>query len=1020
MFALSDRSRNRGTVRAATLLFVSALAVGVAGPAMAEQTTPALSAVVVSQEEGATRIEVQGASDPSFTAFQQGDPARVVVDVEGVVPGTAPESTAVLDGTVSDVTVQGFEDATGANVTRIEVGLAAAASYDVSAVGGALEIRIEPLAEETVGAETTLSSTTLAAAPAPEEVPEIVPPAAEIAAGATRLLGVDALTGEPGARILLRTDGRPETFTQFLLADPPRLVVDLPGLVQATSSSLIDLGADSIERARVGQHDGKVRVVLDGTSAEALAGADGEASDEGVLIRLSDDASLPPVGASPAVEGEATGAEVASDAGSMEVASEPEASVVVDDPWAVDASTETVPAAPAEADDDPWATAETGSLDEPTVLDETSSPGETSTSSLGDVESATDVDSGMEAAADTTAPTADAEVDAFGDDTSLMSETGAPVMVETAETPDLSDGMIHVLGVQLDEEATGSRVTVFLDGLVEPTLVKPDAETVILRLVGTGLSDDAITRIAPVEPGAVSLVTAFEQPGTGLPEVRVVVRRASGLEPNLSTVDGNLVLDFAATDEVASVPPAMATGAAAAAGGAPPAAIDPDSEALEILEEGGLLEGKNYTGRRVSLDFKDVDIDDVLRLVAEVSDLNIIAGDEVAGSVTIRLVDVPWDQALDVILLTKGLGFVRVGNVLRIAPSEQLKSEEEARLQERRAKEKLEDLLVKLQPVNYASVKEVEKMVKRLLTPRGSVDVDERTNTIILKDIASVIDEATALIKAIDTQTPQVLIEAKIVEANLDFSKEIGSQWAFGTQPFNDGFDSGSGNRQDLTIGGADNVQFHNNPLLTGFTETFNHVSVTNPITSVPTGLLDMGAFLLDQKFNVELRLEAAESHGEGKVISSPRVVTLDNRKASIEQGVSIPFQTFENGDAKLEFIDAVLRLEVTPHITADRSIIMKVEVNRNAPDDSVQTPTGSPAIAKNEAETETLVKDGQTLVIGGIYTIEKAERQSRVPYFHKIPVLGVAFRNNEIRDIRKELLVFVTPRIVVNPEVGS
>jgi type IV pilus assembly protein PilQ len=436
-----------------------------------------------------------------------------------------------------------------------------------------------------------------------------------------------------------------------------------------------------------------------------------------------------------------------------------------------------------------------------------------------------------------------------------------------------------------------------------------------------------------------------------------------------------------------------------------------------MLQEGGMVDLKKYTGRRVSLDFKEVEISDVLRLIADVSELNIIAGDEVTGNVTIRLVDVPWDQALDVILLTKGLGFVRVGNVLRIAPSDVLKAEEEARLQEKRAKEKLEDLVVKLQPVNYATVKDVAKMVARLLTARGTVDVDARTNTLIIKDINAVIDEATALVRAIDSQTPQVLIESKIVEANLDFSRELGAVWAFGTQPLVDGFDESSGGRQDL---GGNDVRFHDNPLLTDFTETFNHVSVSNPITSVSNGLLDFGAFLLDEKLNVELRIEAAESNGEGKVISSPRVVTLDNRRATIEQGISIPFQTFENGDAKLEFIDAVLKLDVTPHITADLSIIMKLKVQRNAPDDSVQTPTGSPAIAKNEAATETLVKDGQTLVIGGIYVVQKADRHSGVPYFQNIPVLGYAFRNNEIRDQRKELLVFVTPRIVVNPEVAS
>jgi type IV pilus assembly protein PilQ len=439
-----------------------------------------------------------------------------------------------------------------------------------------------------------------------------------------------------------------------------------------------------------------------------------------------------------------------------------------------------------------------------------------------------------------------------------------------------------------------------------------------------------------------------------------------------------------------------------------PASLDPGAGGLEILNEGGLVDGKSYVGRRISLDFKDVEVADVLRLIAEVSDLNVIAGDEVDGKITIRLVDVPWDQALDVVLLTKGLGFVRVGNVLRVAPSERLKQEEEARLQERRAKEKLEDLVVKLQPVNYAEVKSVSTMVKRLLTPRGTVDVDKRTNTIIIKDIPSVIDEATALIKAIDTQTPQVLIEAKIVEARLDFSREIGATWAFGAQPF-EGADA---------LGGEDFL-YHNDPQLTGFTDTFNNVAVSNPITSVANGLLDLGAFILDEQFNLELRLEAAESSGDGKVISSPRVVTLDNSEATIKQGVAIPFQTFENGDAQLEFIDAVLQLKVTPHITADRSIIMKVDVQRNAPE-VTPNPTGSPSIAKNEAKTETLVKDGQTLVIGGIYVIDKSENTGGVPYFNRIPVLGAAFRNREVRDRRNELLIFLTPRVVVIPEAAS
>ena len=325
-------------------------------------------------------------------------------------------------------------------------------------------------------------------------------------------------------------------------------------------------------------------------------------------------------------------------------------------------------------------------------------------------------------------------------------------------------------------------------------------------------------------------------------------------------------------------------------------------------------------------------------------------------------------------------------------------------MQERRNRERLEDLEMKLQPVNYADVAEAARMVENLLTERGSVIQDERTSTLIIKDIPSVVREVVALIRAIDTQTPQVLIEAKIVEANLDFSRELGTTWSIGSQPLTDGFNPNSGARQDL--GGKD-FRFHD----------ANNITFSNPISAVPTASGALTAFLLDDKLNLDVQIQAQEATGEGKVISSPRIVTLDNRKAEIQQGVSIPFQTFEQGDAKLEFVDAVLSLTVTPHITADKSIIMDLEVTRNAPDSSVATPTGSPAISKNVARTETLVRDGQTLVLGGIYTVTKSESHSRVPYLSRIPVLGGLFKNKRVKDDRKELLIFVTPRIIVPPD---
>jgi type IV pilus assembly protein PilQ len=606
--------------------------------------------------------------------------------------------------------------------------------------------------------------------------------------------------------------------------------------------------------------------------------------------------------------------------------------------------------------------------------------------------------------------------------------------VPAAETADDARPLATVQGVEFAAQPERDRITVLADRPVDYVVHQPDADTVVVSLPHARLQPQLDPRIAPDPGGPVSLVTAFEQPEMEVPEVRIVVERAAGLAPEVSRQGSLVLIEFPRTGGVAATPPVVASVPKAAEPGAdeasdapaaiaparateatveppgPPASLEPPA-AISLLQEGGLEDGKEYTGRRISLDFKDIEMADVLRLIADVSDLNVIAGDEVKGKVTIRLVDVPWDQALDVILLTKGLGFMRVGNVLRIAPADLLKKEEEARLQERRALEQLEDLVVKLQPVNYANVKDLQKMTKQILTPRGSVQIDQRTNTLIIKDIPSVVDEATALVKAVDTQTPQVLIESKIVEASLDFSREFGVLWGFGANPL-----TGQHTGNIFSLDGTT----PDPRLVSSGAQGSNNAVFLNPLTAGPTALFNVAGTVIDDKLNLDLQLQAAEVNGDGKVISSPRLVTLDNNKATIEQGVSIPFQTFENGDAQLEFVDAVLKLDVTPHITADRSIIMDILVSRNAPDETLPTLTGSPAIAKNQVKTETLVKDGQTLVIGGIYVVDKSKRMTGVPYLYKLPLLGGLFRSNEISDGRKELLIFVTPRVVQQPQSAS
>jgi type IV pilus assembly protein PilQ len=270
-----------------------------------------------------------------------------------------------------------------------------------------------------------------------------------------------------------------------------------------------------------------------------------------------------------------------------------------------------------------------------------------------------------------------------------------------------------------------------------------------------------------------------------------------------------------------------------------------------------------------------------------------------------------------------------------------------------------------------------------------------------------VVHEATALIKAIDTQTPQVMIESKIVEATLGFSRSLGAVWGLGYRP-------GGVTPNAANPGGGQDFHLADGTLpsqLGGF-QTTNFLS-SNPVFGALNGLLNLGVLALEDQIQLDLQLQAAESTNTGKVISSPRVVTLDNREATIKQGVAIKFESATRDRITISFVDAVLELKVTPHITAHRSIIMDIQVSRNAP--QLSEATGDiVGIAKNETKTQALVKDGETIVLGGIYVVESGTGQSRTPFLADIPILGVMFKNRTQQDERRELLVFVTPRVIL------
>jgi type IV pilus assembly protein PilQ len=468
---------------------------------------------------------------------------------------------------------------------------------------------------------------------------------------------------------------------------------------------------------------------------------------------------------------------------------------------------------------------------------------------------------------------------------------------------------------------------------------------------------------------------------------------------------------------------AIGVGAATpAAGGPGPSAAGAGQDNRGSTARYGSLGKKRYTGRRIDLDFKGADIHNILRLLADVGQVNVVVADDVRGEVTIKMRDVPWDQALDVVLRSKGLGSVREGNLLRVAPLPLLEKELEAEIARQK---QIADVLpteTRLIGVSYAEAGTLSEKARDLLTPRGKISVDHRTNTMIVSDVAKSLQLIEDLIRNLDTQTSQVVIEARIVEANSNFARQIGVQWG-GT-----GFaDTAHGNPTGLVFpynvgigGGADDGSSPLGGLVpsprtgTGVGSSPNFLVNMPAPAGLGTGSaigLTLGS--VAGAFNLNLRLSAMESTGQIRILSSPRITTMDNVEASISQGVSIPVSVVSAMGAQTQFVDARLQLSVKPHVTNEGTISLVVNVTRNEPDFVNTGARGDPSIQKKEAKTTMLVRDGDTAVIGGIYTRNTGLSNARVPFFSDIPVLGWFFRNRKENDNRSEFMVFITPRIV-------
>lgn len=561
----------------------------------------------------------------------------------------------------------------------------------------------------------------------------------------------------------------------------------------------------------------------------------------------------------------------------------------------------------------------------------------------------------------------------------------------------------EVKAVEFREATVGGSVNIKLTHAAKWKVDRPDARTAVLTIDGAKISKSLERSLDTTDlETPVKMVSAFAVPGEKN-RVRVVVAAQGAISDLVTAQPSGLAWRISAKDvQTESV---MADNRAAGF----------TTEATAFADEGAPQQ-RRYVGKKVSFEFKDIDIHNLLRIIAEISKKNMVVADDVSGRVTIRLRNVPWDQALELILRSKGLGKQEFGNIVRVAPLTVLEAEAKSHEAIAKARKDSAPLSVQLIPVNYATAGDMATRVREVLTPRGNVAVDTRTNTLIVRDLGENMGKVKSLVATLDTQTPQVLIESRIVEASATFRRAIGVQWGgFGLASAVTGNPTGLAFPSSVAaVGGVAGTSPGMPP-------------IPNYAVSLPVGAGDGSGGAVGLTFGsasgavqLNLRLTALEAQGTVRTVSAPRVTTLDNATARISQGVSIPFSQVSAAGANTAFIEARLQLEVTPHITMDGSVLMNIHAENNQPDPANTGANGQPGIARKEASTNVLVKDGDTTVLGGIYVRTGSASEAGLPILSKIPVIGFFFRNYSELETKQELLIFITPRILNRQSVAQ
>ncbi len=578
---------------------------------------------------------------------------------------------------------------------------------------------------------------------------------------------------------------------------------------------------------------------------------------------------------------------------------------------------------------------------------------------------------------------------ATADGDSVIVTLGSAAAATYAAAPAATGSSRSISGVDFRRSPEGAgRVVVQLSDPATPASLKQEGNRIIVDFTGVGLADQLAKRYDVVD--FATPVTMFDamRSGNG---ARLVVTATGDFEPLAYQTDNQYVVEVRER--------ARATAAV----------LDQD---------------KIYTGERLTLNFQDIDVRPLLQLLADTSGQNIVVSDSVKGRVTLRLQNVPWDQALDIVLRTKGLDMRRKDNVILVAPQAELAAQEKAELEAQKDIQELAPLRTEFLTVNYAKASEIARLVKSagggsLLSSRGNVTVDERTNTLLVQDTAANLTAVRSMVATLDIPVRQVLIESRIVIVADDFSRELGVRAGFTrvSDDINDLFAiSGSAQSTDTIMGSAlDNLASTGQPFPVevpfGNFDRYNvNMPVSNPAGRIALSVLDFDDFLID------LELSAAQNEGRGEIKSTPRVITANQREAIIEQGVEIPYQeSASSGATTTQFKKAVLSLKVTPQITPDDRVILDLTVTKDSVGQLVPSATGGfvPSIDTRNITTQVLVRDGQTVVLGGIMETERRESEKKVPGLGDVPLIGNLFKSKSRINNRDELLIFVTPKIL-------